>query len=138
MLFRSQVVADAGDVAGRLDAVGQADPGYLTKSGVGLFGGGCSDGSTYTTLLRRILLDGRTLLGVPSSQQGGGSGFLLNRLSAFADELVKGWHILAPPYSIFSNGLFRRLIRTSGSFLGRIRPNATEYLFYQTPPRVVK
>ena len=26
----------------------------------------------------------------------------------------------------------------SGSFLGRIRPNATEYLFYQTPPRVVK
>jgi hypothetical protein len=99
-----QIVADAGDVAGGLNPVGETDPGYFTESGVGLFGGGCSDGSTYTALLGRILLNGRALFGVPSSQQRGGSRLLFDRLPSLADELVKGRHILHLLIKIFANG----------------------------------
>ena len=50
----------------------------------------------HAPLLRGILVDERTLLGIVAIQKRRGLGLLLYRLSACADQLIKGWHI-APP-----------------------------------------
>jgi hypothetical protein len=57
-----EVVADARDVRGDLDPVGQADAGDLAERGVGLLGGGGVDARAHSPLLRRALEGGGGLL----------------------------------------------------------------------------
>src|SRR5207253_2733429 len=47
-----QVVADAGDVGGHLEAVGQPYPGHLPQRGVGLLRRGRVDADAHAALLR--------------------------------------------------------------------------------------
>src|SRR4030065_1248692 len=62
-----QVVPDAGDVGGHLDAVDQAHPGHLAQRGVGLLGGHRHDARTDPALLgarlqrRRLVLPAYSL-----------------------------------------------------------------------------
>ena len=79
-----QVVAFSGDVGRDLDPVGQTDTGNLTKSRVRLFRGGRFDRRADAALLRRVLVDGGTLLGVPAFEQSRGFRLLRQLLTAFA------------------------------------------------------
>jgi hypothetical protein len=87
-----QVVTYTGNVSGHFNTVGQTYTGDLTKSGVRLLRGSGLHYGANTTLLRGVLIDGNALLGVPAFQQSRGLGLLLYILSAFANELIKGWH----------------------------------------------
>ena len=91
-----KVMADTGNVRRNLDAVGKSDPGDFTKSRVRFLRGLGLNHRAHAPLLRGILVDERTLLGIVALQKRRGLGLLLYRLSACADQLIKGWNI-APP-----------------------------------------
>ena len=74
-----QVVADAGDVGGDFDPIGQTYPGHFTQRGVRLFRGHRTDRRADTAALRALL-------------QNRSRGFILHLLSAFTNQLVNGRH----------------------------------------------
>ena len=70
-----QIMADAGDVSGTLETVGQADTGDLTKRGIRLFGSQRADCRADAAALRTLL-------------QNRGIGFILDLFPALSDQLV--------------------------------------------------
>ena len=85
-----QIVAFAGDVRGNLDSVGQTHTGNLTKSRVRFFRGRNFDHGAHTAFLRRVLVNGGTLFGVPAFEQSGGLSLFLQVFSSLANQLIKG------------------------------------------------
>jgi len=92
-----QIVSLAGDVRCCFDLVGKPDSGYFAKRGVGLLGGSGSDRRANASLLRRIVVGERSLLGIEAFEQCGGGGFSHTDLPTFAYQLVKCGHV-APPF----------------------------------------
>ena len=72
-------MADAGDVGGTFEAVGQTDTSDLTKRGVGLFRGHGTDRRANAPALGALLEDRRI-------------GLVLHLLPALANQLVNGRH----------------------------------------------
>jgi len=87
-----EVVADTGDIGRNFEAIGQTHTGDLPQSGVGLLGGGSSDGGADASLLGGGQIGGLVLQGVDALLQSRGSGLIGDLLSALSHELVKSRH----------------------------------------------
>ncbi|MPM48301.1 hypothetical protein SDC9_95025 [bioreactor metagenome] len=89
-----QGVTHAGDIGGDLVAVGQANTGDLTQSGVGLLGGSRSHSGADASLLRGGQIGVLVLQGIQAELKRGGSGLVGGLLPSFTDQLVKSRHIV--------------------------------------------
>src|SRR3954462_11204874 len=106
-----QVVADAGDVGGDLDAGRQPHAGDLAQRGVRLLGGGRVDTRAHAAPLGRPLQSGRLVL-----------RHLV--LAALADQLVDGGHRVVPllPESLSSAGDAGLTLSGAGECCLRVPP----------------
>ena len=96
-----KVMTDARDISRNLDAVGKTNSGDLSKSRVGLLGGGGLNRCANTALLRRSSVGHDIFLGVETLQKRGGFGFLLKSFSSVSHKLIKRWqavHLLSEIY----------------------------------------
>ena len=84
-----QVVANTGNVSGNFHTIGQTHTGDLTQSGVGLLGGGGTDGGADTTLLGGRQGGSLVLQGVQTSLQSRSGGLVGDLLTAAANQLIK-------------------------------------------------
>ena len=91
-----KVVADTGNVSGNFVAVGQANTGDLTQSGVRLLGGSRSDCGADASLLRSAQVGLIILQGVQTLLESGRGGLISLLLSAMSDELVYCGHCFPP------------------------------------------
>ena len=87
-----QGMTDAGDVSGDLIAIGEADTGDLTKSGVRLLRGRSTNCGANATLLGRGEVGLLVLQRVKTILQSRGVGLVSRLLSALANQLVKSRH----------------------------------------------
>src|SRR5699024_12594376 len=91
-------ISNTGDIGGDFVAVGETDTGDLPQRGVGLLGGGGTNGGADASLLGRRQIGGTVLQGVHTFLQRGSGGLVGDLLSALADQLVKSRHVF-PPFS---------------------------------------
>ena len=102
-----QVVANTGNVSGNFHTVGQTHTGDLTQCGVGLLGGGGTNSSANTTLLRGRQGGSLVLQSVQTSLQCRCGGLVGSLLTATTNQLIKSRHLISPFFdSRLSAGIY--------------------------------